>query len=78
MQFPMRPFVTPVVTCMSDCKRGFRLDLGFTAHFNTQLVISLNYRAIADLHTLQITVPHANSFSARSVFTSSYLATAFN
>jgi hypothetical protein len=31
------------------------LDIGF----NTQLVITLNYGAIADLHTLQITTAHA-------------------
>jgi hypothetical protein len=44
---------------MSDYKREFRLHIGFTAHFNTQLVNALNYSAIADFHTLQITVPHS-------------------
>jgi hypothetical protein len=37
---------------MSDCRRGFGLDVGFIDHFNTQLVISLNYSAIANLHAL--------------------------
>jgi hypothetical protein len=37
---------------MSDSRRGFGLDIGFIDHFNTQLVIILNYSAIADLHTL--------------------------
>jgi hypothetical protein len=36
---------------MSDSQRGFELDTGFTDHFNTQLIITLNYGAIADLHT---------------------------
>jgi hypothetical protein len=39
---------------MSDSRRGSGLDIGFIAHFNTQLVITLNYSAIADLHTLQM------------------------
>jgi hypothetical protein len=33
---------------------GIGLDIGFIDDFNTQLVITLNYSAIAD-HTLQIT-----------------------
>jgi hypothetical protein len=43
---------------MCDSQRGFWLDIGFIDHFNTQLVITFNYIAIADLHTLQITVTH--------------------
>jgi hypothetical protein len=40
----------------------FGLDIGFIDHLNIQLVITLNYSSIADLHTLQITTAHAKSF----------------
>jgi hypothetical protein len=40
------------------------LGFGFTDHFNIQLVTTLNYRAIADLHTSQITTAHAKSFQS--------------
>jgi hypothetical protein len=46
---------------MRDCRRGFGLDTRFIDHFNTQLVITLSYSAIADLHTLKITVTHTLS-----------------
>jgi hypothetical protein len=46
------------VTCMSDSRLGFGLEIGFIDDFNTQLVITLNYSVIADLHTLQITTTH--------------------
>jgi ethanolamine utilization microcompartment shell protein EutS len=39
-----------IVACLSDSRR----DIGFIDHFNTQLVITLNYSAIANSHTLQI------------------------
>jgi hypothetical protein len=65
-----------IVTCMRDSRRGFGLEIGFIDHFNTQLEITINYSAIADSHTLQITIAHAKSFPARSVFTSSCLVTA--
>jgi hypothetical protein len=39
------------------------LDIGFIDHFNPQLVITLNYSAIADLQTLQITVTHTHKYS---------------
>jgi hypothetical protein len=55
---------------MSDYRRGFGLDIGFIDHFNTRLVTTLNYSAIADFHTL------IKSFPACSVFTSSCLVTA--
>jgi hypothetical protein len=38
----------------SDYKRGFGLEIGFIDQFTTQLVITLNYSAIADFHTFQI------------------------
>jgi hypothetical protein len=40
---------------MSDYRRGFGLIIGFIDHFNTQLVTTLNYSAIAYLHNSQIT-----------------------
>jgi hypothetical protein len=46
-----------------DHRRGFGLDIGFIDHFNAQLVITLNYSAIADLHILKITTAHAKSSS---------------
>jgi hypothetical protein len=69
-----------IVTCMCvwDSRRGFGFDIAFTDHFNTQLVTTLNYSAIANLHILQITRAHANSFPGRSVFTSSCLVTVSN
>jgi hypothetical protein len=63
---------------MCDFRRGFGLDIGCIDHFNTKLVITLNYNAIADLRTSQTTPARANSFPACSVFTSSYLVTATN
>jgi hypothetical protein len=45
---------------MSDYRRSFGLDIEFIDHFNTQLIITLNYSAIADLHNLQITVTHTS------------------
>jgi hypothetical protein len=40
---------------MSDSRRDFGLDIGFINHFNTRLVIALNYSAIANFNNLQIT-----------------------
>jgi ethanolamine utilization microcompartment shell protein EutS len=52
-----------IVMCMSDSWWGFGLDIGFIDHFNIQLVITLNYSAITELHTLQVTVTHTLVFS---------------
>jgi hypothetical protein len=41
---------------------GFGLDIGFSDHFNSQLVIILNFSAIADFHTLLITTAQAVFF----------------
>jgi hypothetical protein len=49
---------------MGDLSMGFGLEIGFIDHFNTRLVTALNYSAIADLHTLQITTAHSKSFQS--------------
>jgi hypothetical protein len=45
---------------MSDSRRGFGLDIGFTDHL--QVVTTNNYSTIANFHTLQVTAAHAKSF----------------
>jgi hypothetical protein len=40
---------------MSDDRRGYGLKIGFIDHFSIQLVTTLNYSAIADIHNSQIT-----------------------
>jgi hypothetical protein len=45
-----------------DSVLGFGLDIGFVDHFNTQLLITLNYTSIADFHTSQITTSPPNFF----------------
>jgi hypothetical protein len=42
------------------------------------IIITLNYGAIANLHTLQFTTTHAKSLPACSVFTRCFLVTAYN
>jgi hypothetical protein len=54
---------------------GFGFDIGLIDHFNTLLVITLNYSAIADFHT---SPNHTKYFPARSIFISSCLVTASN
>jgi hypothetical protein len=49
---------------MRDSRRGFRLEIGFIDHFNTQLVTTLYYNAFADYHPLKITTAHAKSFQS--------------
>jgi hypothetical protein len=51
------------ITCLRDSRRGFGLDIRFTDHFNTEFIITINYSAIAGLHTLQITDTHRLVFS---------------
>jgi hypothetical protein len=53
-----------IVTCMSDSRQGFGLEIGFIDHFNTQLMTTLNYSAIPNLHILQITRAHRQVFSS--------------
>jgi hypothetical protein len=67
-----------IVTCMSDSQRGFGSEIGFIDHVNTQLVIKVNYSAIANFHTLQIATAHAKHFPGCSVFTNCSLVTASN
>jgi hypothetical protein len=43
---------------------GFGLEIEFTDHFYTRLMITLNYSAIAELHNLQITIAHAKTFQS--------------
>jgi hypothetical protein len=40
---------------------GLGLEIGFIDHFNTRLVTTIHYRAIANLHTLKITTAHAKT-----------------
>jgi hypothetical protein len=62
---------------MNGLKWGFGLEIGFTDHFNTQLVTTLNYSTITNFHTAIIIIGHAKSFQS-AVFTSRSLATASN
>jgi hypothetical protein len=66
------------VTYQIHSRRGFGLDIGYIGHFSTQLVITLNYSAIADIHTLLSTPAHAESFSTCSVFSRRFLVTSSN
>jgi hypothetical protein len=59
-------------TWRSNYRRGF----GFIDHFNTRLVTTFHYSAIANLHTLQITTARATSFE--SAFTSRFPVTDLN
>jgi hypothetical protein len=58
---------------MCDSQRGFGLDIGFIDHFNTRLLTTLNYSAVANFTLYK---SHAKSFPAHSVFTSTCLVTA--
>jgi hypothetical protein len=57
---------------------GFGLHIGFIHHFSSQLVITIKYSAIANLHNLQFTRAHAKSFPACSVFARRFLVMACN
>jgi hypothetical protein len=39
---------------MCDFRRSFGLDIGFIDHFNTRIMATLTYSAIANIHILQI------------------------
>jgi hypothetical protein len=49
---------------MGDYQWTFGLMMEFTDYFNTRRVTTINYGAIADLHTLQITIAHDKSFQS--------------
>jgi hypothetical protein len=49
----------PIVTCMSDSRWGFGLEIGFIDHL--QAVTTNNFNTIANFHNLQITTTHAKS-----------------
>jgi hypothetical protein len=73
---PKSKIYCQVYVCHS--RRGFGLEIGFINHFNTGLVTTLNYDAIANFHTLYITRAPVKSFPACTVFTRSCLVTASN
>jgi hypothetical protein len=39
-----------IVTCMSDCRRGIGLDIGFIVYLYTRLETRSNYGATVNLH----------------------------
>jgi hypothetical protein len=53
-----------VVTRRNDCKRRFKLEIGFIDYFNLRLVTILNYSVVANLRTLQISTAHAKSYQS--------------
>jgi hypothetical protein len=63
---------------MRNYKWGYRLDIGFIDHFNTQLVITFNYSAILNIHTLQNIRAYTKPLPAFNVFTSNCLVMASN
>jgi hypothetical protein len=62
------PLKQHIDKCMYNCRQGFGLEIGC---LYTRLVTALNYSAITNFHTLQITRAHTKCFPVRSVFTSS-------
>jgi hypothetical protein len=52
-----------IVTCISNYRHGFGLELRFTDHFNTRFMTKLNYITIPHLHILEITKLHTKCFS---------------
>lgn len=50
--FRIKLKIINISMCRSDSRHGFGLESGFINHFNTRLISTLNYSAIADLHTL--------------------------
>jgi hypothetical protein len=59
----MKVTVGSILSCVC-LLMGYGLDIGFSEHFNTGLVTTLHYGAIADLHTSQSTTAHAKSFQS--------------
>jgi hypothetical protein len=61
---------------LSNSRRSFGLAIGFIDHFTIWLVTTLNYSAIANFQSLQITTAHTKSF--QSAFTSRFPITDLN
>jgi hypothetical protein len=89
----VRTFIQPSFNCKTTFKiildiyilsrvwvtiDGFGLEIGFIDHLNTRPITTSHYSSIANLHALQITREHVQSFPACSVFTSRFLVTASN
>jgi hypothetical protein len=51
-----------IVTILSDYRPGFGMKTELIDHIKTRLVTTLNYSAIANFHTLQITRTMQNPF----------------
>jgi hypothetical protein len=81
-EFVFQEFRNPTASIIVYCLdfewlyTGFGLETGLIDHFNTQLLTTLNYSAIADLHTLQITTEHTKYF--QPAVTSRFTATDLN
>jgi hypothetical protein len=52
-----------IVTFLSNFRRGFGLEFGFIDHFNTRLVTTINYSAIA-ISTLYKSLQHTLSLQS--------------
>jgi hypothetical protein len=76
--FPYIRTSVNTVTCMSDCRRGFGLGIGFTDHLYTRFGTTNSYSAIANIQTLQIARAHSKFLPACCVFTSLCLVTSSN
>jgi hypothetical protein len=66
-----------IATCMCVTIDGVWIG-EYIDHFTTRFVITNNYNAIANLHTLQITAANTKSSRACNVFTRRFLVTDFN
>jgi hypothetical protein len=67
-----------IVTNVSDCRRGFGLEIGFIGHLNIWRMATVNYSAVADLRTLQITRAHAKYLQSAVSFIRCSLVTVSN
>jgi hypothetical protein len=63
---------------MSGYRRGFGLVTRFIDHFNTRLVTTLNYSAIANLHNLREQITRAHAKYSQFAFISRFLVTDLN
>jgi hypothetical protein len=70
---PQQKIKMMILSWVLVTETGFRLVIGFINH--SQVVTTINYNTVPDLHHLQNTVAHALGFF---VFTSRLLATDLN